>query len=266
MRTLIVPSFFAWATVAMAQAASGTEGGFFPRSLEADPQDAKSNSTASGGSQATQISTSTSSSASPSPFSPDEMSLHLPTFILVALGGLVILFLAYRIIVSVAYYIRTLVCLNNKQQLFFRRPSPPFAKFKKHVLYAPLFRKRHVAEFRPFPWLNLGGLPSRIQSFVITGVLAMNIALMVKGLGWKAEESEVLNSLMARSGTLAVVNLIPMVILSGRNNPLIPLLGIEYGTFNVVHRWFGRLVSLESFIHGIAWGISKYRQSKSSSP
>ncbi len=53
-----------------------------------------------------------------------------------------------------------------------------------------------------------------------------------------------------RAGTLAVVNLIPLVLLAGRNNPLISLLNISYDSFNLMHRWFGHIVVALAITHG----------------
>lgn len=46
--------------------------------------------------------------------------------------------------------------------------------------------------------------------------------------------------------------MIPLVILAGRNNPLIGLLNISFDNFNLVHRWFGRIVVLQALAHTIA--------------
>ena len=61
--------------------------------------------------------------------------------------------------------------------------------------------------------------------------------------------------LRGRSGTLALVNMVPLVILAGRNNPLIPLLQISFDTYNLLHRWMGRVVAIETIIHTISWAI-----------
>ena len=42
-------------------------------------------------------------------------------------------------------------------------------------------------------------------------------------------------------------------MLAGRNNPLIPLLGISFDTYNLIHRWFGRIVVLEALAHTLAF-------------
>ena len=40
--------------------------------------------------------------------------------------------------------------------------------------------------------------------------------------------------------------------MAGRNNPLVPLLGISFDTYNLLHRWLGRIVVLESVLHSLA--------------
>ncbi len=44
-----------------------------------------------------------------------------------------------------------------------------------------------------------------------------------------------------------------MFIFAARNNPLIPFLGISFDTFNLFHRWIGRIVILESVAHVSCW-------------
>lgn len=49
------------------------------------------------------------------------------------------------------------------------------------------------------------------------------------------------------------------MILASRNNPLINVLNISYDTFNLLHRWFGRIVALEVLAHAIAYGASEVK-------
>lgn len=58
-----------------------------------------------------------------------------------------------------------------------------------------------------------------------------------------------------RSGTLAVANMVPLVVFAGRNNPLIALLKISFDTFNLLHRWLGRIVVAQVVVHTICWMI-----------
>ncbi|RDA90283.1 hypothetical protein CP533_1499 [Ophiocordyceps camponoti-saundersi (nom. inval.)] len=126
---------------------------------------------------------------------------------------------------------------------------------KKHLLYAPLLRKRHNREFRPLPSVNWGTLPSRPCAIFMVLYLAVNVAAMsVLQLNrGNPNGYAVVAELRGRSGTMAVANMVPLVILSGRNNPLIPLLKISYDSFNMLHRWLGRLVVCQIIVHAACW-------------
>jgi hypothetical protein len=58
---------------------------------------------------------------------------------------------------------------------------------------------------------------------------------------------------------LAIMNMLPLWLLASRNNPLVVWTGISFDTYNLVHRWLGRIVVLETLVHGIAWTIKKVK-------
>jgi hypothetical protein len=41
--------------------------------------------------------------------------------------------------------------------------------------------------------------------------------------------------------------------MAARNNPLINWLNLSFDSFNLLHRWFGRIVILEALAHAFAW-------------
>ncbi|KFA64740.1 hypothetical protein S40285_01408 [Stachybotrys chlorohalonatus IBT 40285] len=126
---------------------------------------------------------------------------------------------------------------------------------KKHILYAPLWSKRHNREIRLSSAMNMGTLPSRLHSIIVFVYVGCNIAYMFV-LNWANENRYAFCAeLRGRSGTLALVNMIPLIIFAGRNNPLITILKISFDTYNLLHRWMGRLVVIEAIIHTIAWAI-----------
>jgi len=43
--------------------------------------------------------------------------------------------------------------------------------------------------------------------------------------------------------------------MAGRNNPFINLLNISFDTFNLLHRWFGRIVVLQALAHTLAYAL-----------
>ncbi|KJZ72552.1 hypothetical protein HIM_08076 [Hirsutella minnesotensis 3608] len=126
---------------------------------------------------------------------------------------------------------------------------------KKHLTYAPLFSKRHNREFRLSSAVNVGTLPSRLHSLLLLVFVGTNIAYMFI-LNWSVENKyAICAELRGRSGTLAVVNMIPLIIFAGRNNPLISMLKISFDTYNLLHRWMGRIVVAEVVLHTVAWAI-----------
>ena len=188
------------------------------------------------------------------PSTADIDNTRFATYIMICLACIVAALGVYRVILSGARYIRGLVCLSNDRQRYFREPTPWFASVKEHLIYAPLFRTRHHREMRLFKGWGIGVLPTRFQSLFIAGVIAMNVILCVSGIEWsQAGTTNMLNHLRNRTGTLAVVNIIPLVIMAGRNNPLIGMLNLSFDTFNLVHRWFGRIVAAEAVAHTVAW-------------
>ena len=167
--------------------------------------------------------------------------------------ALILSALLYRAIIGVVRYIRTLACLNSDRQLLFLKPSQVLAFVKKQVMDAPLFRKRHTGELRLSSAVSGGDLPTRLEFMLIAGTLGANIALSVVHIHWSQGEKVVLAELRNRTGMLALANLLPIFILSARNNPLILLLNIPFEAFNVIHRWLGRIVVLEVMCHTICY-------------
>ncbi|EWZ00096.1 hypothetical protein FOYG_04002 [Fusarium oxysporum NRRL 32931] len=127
---------------------------------------------------------------------------------------------------------------------------------KKHVIYAPLWKKRHSRGFRLSSAISVGTLPSRLHMALLVGYLGSNFTYMFV-LNWANDNRYAFCAeLRGRSGNLALVNMVPLIILAGRNNPLIPVLKISFDTCNLLHRWIGRIVVLEVVIHSIAWAIA----------
>ncbi|KAL9603252.1 MAG: hypothetical protein Q9219_001273 [cf. Caloplaca sp. 3 TL-2023] len=178
-------------------------------------------------------------------------NIRFARYILTALAAVVFALLVHRVVIQSIRYIRTLTCLNNDTQKYFKMPNLTFGAVKQHLLYAPLLRRRHNRELY-LAWFHLGYIPTRFQSLFLAGVIIMNVTLSVSGIEWNGTRAAALGHLRNRTGTLSVVNMIPLVILAGRNNPLISLLNISFDNFNLVHRWFGRIVVLQALAHTLA--------------
>ena len=169
---------------------------------------------------------------------------------LIILAAFVATLALYRAFVYSARYIRTLACLNNATQRYFRMSHPTLGSLKKNVLYAPLFRTRRHRTFR-LASMNLGTLPTRLHSFFFLCIVVMNVCLCACKLPWHGPRLALLGALRNRSGTIAVVNMIPLMIIAGRNNPLIAPLNLPFDAFNLFHRLFGRIVTVQAIVHSV---------------
>ena len=78
-------------------------------------------------------------------------------------------------------------------------------------------------------------------------------------IDWSQPISQSLHSLIGTTGTLAIVNLVPLVVTAGRNNPLISFLMVSFDTFNLLHRWCARMVVFEATIHTLCWAVNGLR-------
>ncbi|KAL2271559.1 hypothetical protein VTJ83DRAFT_930 [Remersonia thermophila] len=194
--------------------------------------------------------------ATKSSLNPEDVHEMLSHYLLLVLGGIAAILLAYRLTMLVVRYVRTVACLNNDKQRYFAMPNETHSWFKRNIQYAPIFRKRHNREFQLSSALNMGTLPTRLQLVFLLGYLATNVAFCVITIDWSGPFRQVASLVRNRTGYLAVVNMIPLFIMAGRNNPLIPLLGMSFDTFNLLHRWLGRIVMLESVAHTLAFLIS----------
>ncbi|CUS12793.1 unnamed protein product [Tuber aestivum] len=166
---------------------------------------------------------------------------------------------AYFRFCSVIYArIRLLVSLGSESQRFFAEPPSTWvSSIKKHVIYSPLFRVRHNREFRLSAAVNVGTLPTRFQTFFLVGYLAGNIVFCTFMIDYAADKMSMLGEVRRRAGWMAAANMVPLFLLAGRNNPLIQLMGIPFDTYNLIHRWLGRIVVLEAVVHVSSWIASR---------
>ncbi|KAL5116444.1 hypothetical protein ACEQ8H_005680 [Pleosporales sp. CAS-2024a] len=165
---------------------------------------------------------------------------------------IVAVFTLYQVVLFLVRYIRTVSCLGNETQRYFAAPNFYYARFKKSCLDAPLFRTRHHREFKLSSAIGIGTLPSRLQTFFLVGYFGVNVGFCI----WRIDYSSFAagaHQLLSRSGVMAVINMIPLFLLAGRNNPIITLTGISFDTMNLIHRWFGRMVVLEAIAHATCW-------------
>jgi hypothetical protein len=189
-------------------------------------------------------------------YDPEALNMSLNVYLLVVLGAVVGLLIFWRCLVELTKYVRTVTSLNNETQKFYAREPGRMSWFKRNILYAPIFRKRHNREFQLSTAINVGTLPTRLQLVLLIGYFATNVIFSVIDIPFAASYSTAAQIFRNRTGTLATVNLIPLFLLAGRNNPLIKILNISFDTMNLLHRWLGRIVILESLAHTLAWLVS----------
>lgn len=171
-------------------------------------------------------------------------------------------------LILLVFVFRMLQLLNERSRLLFAVHSPDNTKYwktdktsyypwlKKNFLYAPLNHKRHNREIQLSSAVNVGTIPSRFHSVLLGSYLVCNMIYMCI-LNYKGRpQAAVLAELRGRSGHLSLVNMVPLIVLAGRNNPLIPFLRVSYDTFNLLHRWLGRLVVLQALIHTACWAAN----------
>ncbi|MCJ1427989.1 hypothetical protein MMC29_005896 [Sticta canariensis] len=148
---------------------------------------------------------------------------------------------------------------NPVQQAFWSRDRTTYwPRVKKHILYAPLHRKRHNREIQLSRAINMGTLPSRLHIILLLLYLISNIVYCCILDYNRHNKAALLAEVRGRTGHLSVINMVPLIILAGRNNPLIPLLRVSFDTYNLFHRWIGRIVVLEAVAHTLAWAVNMH--------
>lgn len=176
-----------------------------------------------------------------------------------AAGGALIL--TYKVYVTLLRYLRTVSSLNNNTQSYFAKESWRDAFWKRSIQYSPVLSKRHNREFALSGAMNMGTLPTRLQLIILVGYFATNIAFCLVDIQFHSNFDTWIDQLRNRTGILATVNMVPLFLMPGRNNPLIKWLGISYDTFNLMHRWLGRIVAIEAIVHTLAYWIGSSAES-----
>ena len=177
-----------------------------------------------------------------------------------SIGFLFLLTLCVRFGQMANAHLRHLLNLNStsQQQSYWSEDKTSiWPSLKKQVFYAPLWKKRHNREIQLSRAINVGTLPSRLHTvLLLTYLLSNTIYCFV--LDYSQPKAKSIAEFRGRTGHLAIVNMLPLFILAGRNSPFIPLLRISFDTYNLFHRWIGRVVAVEAFAHTLAWAWNEY--------
>lgn len=164
----------------------------------------------------------------------------------------------HHLILVKARHILLLHANTREAWIYWAKPANSTISFlKRHILWAPIGRIKHNREIRLSTAINFGTLPTRLQAVLLTIYFASNVVYCTILLNWDLPKHQLIAEFRGRTGVLAVANLVPLFLLAGRNNPLIWLFGINFDTYNLIHRWLGRIVVMESTCHITAWTVNK---------
>lgn len=182
--------------------------------------------------------------------------------------------LIYRTVLASQHYTRRVASISSDLAThFFAQPVKGFRLFiEKHLLTAPLWRHRHNDPITGPLGLHFGTLPSRIHGVLLFGYILSNVLYCTLWLPWTGRngpegklaeptKAALIAEFRGRTGVMATVNVIPLFICIVRNNYVGDLVGVGFNTWNLYHRWIGRIVFLESHAHMIAWMVNKVNQS-----
>ncbi|KAI2792764.1 hypothetical protein POX_b02807 [Penicillium oxalicum] len=181
----------------------------------------------------------------------------LARYTILSLGCAAAAYYVWSLSFRFAGHLRRLSAFTDDKQKYFVPAHDKFCWLKEHLIYAPLFGTRHNREFQLSSAINMGNLPSRFHGLLVISVVAMNVVLCTVTTPYNSPEDTLAGIVRNRTGTMATINLVPLVLMAGRNNPLIAMLHVPFDTWNLLHRWLGRIVVLEALAHTFAWMIPK---------
>jgi predicted ferric reductase len=184
---------------------------------------------------------------------------HLISWLWLSMLVLALLIFSARIYQRIHSHMRRISAMStsrSQQNYWAYDSSPIWPAFKKDILYAPLGKKRHNREIQLSKASNYGTIPSRLHLILLVLYVASNIAYCSILDYGRIEKAAIIAEVRGRTGILATANMVPLVLLAGRNNPAISLLKVSFNSWNLFHRWIGRIVVVEAIAHTIAWGIN----------
>lgn len=176
-----------------------------------------------------------------------------------ALAVLAILALVVKLAHIIRDHIRFLYTINldDGQQQYWTEDTSQWSRLKKHLFTAPLFHKRHNREIQLSSAVSAGTIPSRLHTIFLSFYFLTNVVYCCM-LDYQQPVAALRAEIRGRTGHMVVINMMPLFLFATRNNPFIQILGISFDTFNLIHRWLGRIVVIEALAHVFIWGINKH--------
>jgi hypothetical protein len=128
---------------------------------------------------------------------------------------------------------------------------------KRYLLMPAIF---HATAHRPTCFGLTWSLPTRMHSIAVLLLVLINAIACGWGLDafsgniyFDATWLQYVRYVADRTGMYAVYNMPLLFAFAGRNNILIWLTGSSFETFNVYHRWIGRIVVGEAVVHSVLY-------------
>jgi hypothetical protein len=116
-------------------------------------------------------------------------------------------------------------------------------------VYPLLIKRRYTLWHWTIYWTSA----TRLECFMLGLYFFVNGFFM----GYGIHKTNLKQELFVRSGTMAIINMIPL-FLGGRTNILSNFLGISFHTYYLAHHWIGRMVIVLSILHiGLHTGSGK---------
>ena len=200
------------------------------------------------------------SSGSGGGVNPNTVNILATDQLLIVFLGVAGAFGIYNVTTIALKHMRRLAAMSNDRQKYFAQRNV-FSDVKKHMIDAPLGLRR-MNNGLSFKRLQLGAIPSRLQSLLLLALVGINIYLLVRDLPEIPLAVKDLTMFYTKAATLGLTNAIPLFLFAGRQNLLITLLGIDFNTFVTMHRWIGRIVVSLILVHVISFFYSYAQESK----
>ncbi|OAL47017.1 ferric reductase-like protein transmembrane component 4 [Pyrenochaeta sp. DS3sAY3a] len=132
----------------------------------------------------------------------------------------------------------------------FSTRSHPWSYLKSFLVHPALFGRSHREPLA-------GGLvPTRGQALYIFVISFINLILLIAPFSIKqpqasfaSRDDQLLSVRGNRAGTMALGNVIALILFSSRNNFLLYLTDWSYSTYLLLHRWLGYWAVLHTIIH-----------------
>lgn len=124
----------------------------------------------------------------------------------------------------------------------------------------------HHAEYSSYKNIIIGLFPTRLESIILFSYLLLHMLLLCidyhydpYNLLFKSKSLQLTRLLADRAGILAFAQFPLIILFSTRNNVFEFFTGFRYSTFIMFHKWIGRIMVLDSMLHGVCYSIYALR-------